>query len=86
MVLSVYSICVINLVFCVVDVLNQASNWRLHQYKERELPREIHHQGNHPHRLDECPQQHVDIQAHCSSHQVGVFRQPRCDFTYTEDE
>lgn len=62
--LNVNLTCCINLfylVVCVVDVLNEASNRRLHQDEESKFPGETHHQGDHTHSLDECPEQHVDI-------------------------
>lgn len=74
------------LIVCVVDVLNEASDRGLHQYKECELPWKIHHKVDHAHCLDEGPEQHIDIQTHRLSHQVCVFRQPACDLTCPEND
>lgn len=74
------------LIVCVVDVLNEASDRGLHQYKECELPWKIHHKVDHAQCLDEGPEQYIDIQTHRLSHQVCVFRQPACDLTCPEND
>lgn len=71
---------------CVINILKEASDGRLHQNEEGEFPGEIHHQGDHTHSLDKSPQEHIDIETHCSSHQVGISRQPGRDFTYADNE
>ena len=70
-----------DLVVCVIDVLDEASDGRFHQHQECELPGQTHHQGDHAYSLDECPQQNVGVQSHCHPHLLGVFRQPGGDVT-----
>lgn len=63
------------LIVCVINILYETCYRCLHQHKECELPGEIHHQGDHAHSFDKCPQQHIDIKTNCHSHQFSIFGQ-----------
>jgi len=70
-----------HLVACVVEVLDQDDDGRLHQHQQAEPPREAGHQAQRPQRHDGGPQQHVDVQTHGPAHQGRVPGQPGGDLT-----
>ena len=61
------------LVVGLVDTLDEACDGGLQQHQQGEAPGEAEHEAHRPQRVDQGPQQHVDVQRHRAPHRGGVL-------------
>lgn len=69
---SVWKLKVSYLVVTVVIVLKHSEERHLHTGKECELPRQTEHLDKHATRLNQTPQEHINIHGYGASHFISV--------------